>query len=56
MTVTCHEGVALGVALDGDAIFSDNFVDLYPQESVTVSYRPLAEKVDVRLFSYNGKN
>ena len=55
VTVTCRRGVALGVAFDGDCIFEDNFFDLFPGETKCISYRPLAEKVKVTPYAYNGK-
>ena len=55
VTVRCEEGVALGVALDGDAIFEDGFLDLLAGESACISYRPLAPDPAIKLYAYNGE-
>ncbi len=53
VTVTCKAGVAIGVALDGDVFFEDNYIDLLQGETKVISYNPLDgfDKVDV--YGYN---
>lgn len=53
VTLTCTEGFAVGVALDGEAIFDQGFVDLCEGESVTVSYTALEGFAGVTPYGYN---
>ncbi len=53
VTVTCIKGTALGVALDADAVFEDNYIDLLEGETGVIPYTALDgfDKIDV--YGYN---
>ena len=53
VTVTCQKGVAIGLALDADAVFEDNYIDLLEGETKTIPFTTLDgfDKIDV--YGYN---
>ena len=53
VTITCIKGTALGVALDADAVFEDNYIDLLEGETGVIPYTALDgfDKIDV--YGYN---
>lgn len=55
VTLTCTDGLALGVALDADALFEEGFFDLCAGESMTVAYRPLPDFDTVTPYAYNAR-
>ena len=58
ITVHCHEGIALGVAFDGDFVADDNYFDLLPGETRTLALRPPAGTAatgpEVAPYAYRG--
>ena len=55
VTLTCHDGLAIGVTVDADAMLDEGFVDLCAGESVTWHYRPLADFDGVTPYAYNAR-
>ena len=53
VSLTCLDGLALGVVIDADAIFDEGFIDLCAGESITVSYRPLDTFDGITPYAYN---
>ncbi len=53
VTATCKKGVAIGVALDGDMVCEDNYLDILEGETKVITFEPLDgfEKIDV--YGYN---
>lgn len=55
VTAVCHSGIAFGVAFDGALTAEDSFIDLLPNESVTVSFIPDADHKNVICTAYNAE-
>lgn len=53
ITVSCNEGVALGVAFDGRFVAEDNFIDLLAGETRTIAFEPKSDFDDVTVYCYN---
>ena len=53
VTVTCKTNVAIGVALDGDAVFEDNYIDLLQGETRVIPYTTLDGFDKIDLYGYN---
>ncbi len=53
VTATCKKGVAIGVALDGDMVCEDNYLDILEGETKVITFDPLEgfDKIDV--YGYN---
>ena len=53
ITVTCHDGIALGMAVDGRFIAEDNFIDLLEGEMRTIAFTPHDNFDRVTVYCYN---
>ena len=53
ITVTCDDGIALGVAFDGRFVAEDNFIDLLEGETRTIAFTPHDNFDGVTVYCYN---
>lgn len=53
ITVSCANGIALGVAFDGHFIAEDNFIDLIAGDTRTIAFEPKSDFDDVTVYCYN---
>ncbi len=53
ITVTCHDGIALGMAFDGRFVAEDNFIDLLEGETRMIAFTPHDNFDGVTVYYYN---